>query len=211
MSGSSSYKCRRIVDILRSRYGQIAWWAGDTDEVMIGAVLTQQTRWENVKVALRRLKERGLCTIEAIYRARPEEIEEAVRSAGFFRVKTRRLSALAAHVMETYGGVENMRNVPTEELRDGLLTVNGIGEETADSILCYGFGRNCFVIDAYTERLCRCAGIDADRVALKEAFCNAMPEDCRRYQQSHAHIVEYAKERCVRRRCEECEIMRLRE
>jgi endonuclease III related protein len=211
MSGSSSYKCRRIVDILRSRYGQIAWWAGDADEVMIGAVLTQQTRWENVTVALRQLKERGLCSIEAIYRARPEEIEEAVRSAGFYRVKTRRLRALAAHVIETYGSVEHMREVPTDELRAGLLTVNGIGEETADSILCYGFGRTCFVIDAYTERLCRCAGIDTDRIALKEAFCNAMSEDCRSYQQSHAHIVEYAKERCVRRRCEKCEIMKLRE
>lgn len=215
MSASSSInnavKAGKIATLLNDRFGDIAWWPGDTDEVMIGAILTQQTRWENVKRALSFLKERELCSMAALYRADPREIEEAVRCTGFFRVKTRRLKALAAFVIETYGGVKEMAGIPTPVLRKGLLDIRGIGEETADSILCYGFSRPSFVIDAYTARIAGCAGITVKRSELKPLFESVLKKDARVYHQTHAHIVEYAKGWCTKNRCEGCRILALNE
>jgi endonuclease-3 related protein len=204
MSVSNSSECRRIVGLLKGHYGNIPWWPGDTDEVLIGAVLTQQTRWENVEQALELLKERRLCTLSALHDAEPVEIEQAIRCTGFYRVKTRRLKELARHVKERYGGLQEMADRPTPELRQGLLGVYGIGAETADSILCYGFGRQSFVIDAYTHRICSCVGIGQCGPDLKGLFERVLPKDNAAYRQAHAHIVEYAKEFCGKKRCREC-------
>ena len=115
MSGSSSSECARIVRVLNGHYGYIPWWPGDTDEVLIGAVLTQQTRWENVVRALALLKERSLCSVAALYEADPAEIENAIRCTGFYRVKTRRLKALATFVIEEYGGIWTDGRVPDRD------------------------------------------------------------------------------------------------
>jgi endonuclease-3 related protein len=206
---SDSYKIAALLQGLAEQYGSLFWWRGTTDEVMIGAILTQQTRWEAVEMALDRLRNARISTIEALYRVPANEIEGPIRCTGFFRVKARRLKALAVYVIETWGGVEQMRAIPTEDLRRGLLTVKGIGDETADSILCYGFGRRTFVIDAYTERICRCAGIDERRRALKARFEAVVPQALESYVQGHAHIVEFAKDFCGRKRCNECWIRSL--
>lgn len=211
MSGSSSAR-DRILDLvtwLDSRYGEIGWWEAPPDEVMIGAILTQQTRWENVECALDRLRTAGLLSIAALDTAPADAIEEAVRCTGFFRVKTRRLKALARFVIGEYGSVAAMAAAGTDELRSGLLGVAGIGEETADSILCYGFFRCSFVIDAYTRRLCACAGIDEPAGGYRRLFEASLPPENARYRQTHAHIVEYAKSHCSRKRCEECSIRSL--
>jgi endonuclease III related protein len=204
MSASSSGKLQKTVHVLRARYGKIDWWPGDRDEVMIGAILTQQTRWENVTRALAELRSRDLCSIVALSSADIRDIEEAVRCTGFFRIKSKRLQALAAHVMDRYGSVEAMERVPTAVLRAGLLLVNGIGEETADSILCYGFSRTSFVIDAYTEKILQCTGIHEPRPAVKTLFERVLPCDNTVYRETHAHIVEYAKEFCIKKRCDTC-------
>jgi endonuclease III related protein len=204
MSGSSSGKLRRTVNILRDRYGTIDWWPGDRDEVMIGAILTQQTRWENVTRALAELRSRDLCSIAALGSADIRDVEAAVRCSGFFRIKARRLKALAVHIIDKYGSVEAMDNFPTEDLRADLLSVNGIGEETADSILCYGFSRTSFVIDAYTEKILRCTGIHEQRPAEKTLFERVLSCDNNVYRETHAHIVEYAKEFCIKKRCDTC-------
>ena len=159
MSGSSSGKVGHLIRALAGCLGEIAWWPGYPDEVMIGAVLTQQTRWENVERALQNLKKRDLCSLDSIFHSDIRDIEEAIRCTGFYRVKAQRLKSLATYVMETFGGVENMAEIPTGQLRAGLLNISGIGEETADSILCYGLDRTSFVIDAYTERMVRCIGV----------------------------------------------------
>ena len=138
-SANNAGKAQKIVGILAARFGEIPWWPGDTDEVMIGAILTQQTRWENVERGLRLLREKGLCSMTALDTTEEVEIESAIRCTGFYRMKARRLKALAAFVTGTCGGVAGMETMPTGTLREGLLGVNGIGEETADSILCYGF------------------------------------------------------------------------
>ena len=207
MSGSSSSECARIVRILEDIYGNIPWWPGDTDEVLIGAILTQQTRWENVTRALELLKVEGLCSMPAIFGADTAGIERAIRCTGFFRVKARRLRALASFVMTRYGGTGAMGKAPTHELREGLLSVPGIGDETADSILCYGFNRPSFVIDAYTHRICRCRGIPEEKGYLKAVFEEVLPGEPEIYRQTHAHIVEYAKEFCGKKRCSECILM----
>jgi len=209
MSASSSVKVQRIVRSLAAHYGEIAWWPGDTDEVMIGAILTQQTRWENVERALLELQRRGLNTMHSLYSAQKQDIEHAIRCTGFYRIKAQRLQSLASHVMESYGGVERMRPVPTEILRSGLLKVKGIGEETADSILCFGFLRTSFVIDAYTGRIMLCAGVTEKRQELKPLFESILPSEQSIYRQTHAHMVEYAKEYCVKKRCSECILVNL--
>jgi len=204
MSASGSSKVRTIVRALKKRYGKIPWWPGDTDEVMIGAILTQQTRWENVERALLDLKDRGICTMVGIHTSDIADTESAIRCTGFYRVKARRLKSLADFAVENCGGVENMAGIPTSKLRKGLLAVHGIGEETADSILCYGFSRPVFVVDAYTERMVRCAGITEPRNRLKALFESVLPENNETCRQTHAHIVEYAKEYCGKKRCDAC-------
>ena len=192
-----------MVRALKKHYGKIPWWPGDRDEVMIGAILTQQTRWGNVERALAALHRRGLCTMAAIQGADVRDIEDAIRCTGFYRIKAVRLKALAAFVEEC-GGVQQMAGIPTGTLRSGLLAVHGIGEETADSILCYGFSRPVFVVDAYTERMVRCVGIMAPRNRLKPLFESVLPENNEACRQTHAHIVEYAKEYCGKKRCDAC-------
>jgi endonuclease-3 related protein len=204
MSESSSVKINHLICVLNDRFGEIRWWPGDADEVMIGAILTQQTRWENVERALANLKKKGLCSLDTIFPAEMQEIEDAVRCTGFYRVKAQRLKLLATHVMEMYGGAAGMADIPTGRLRQRLLNVPGIGEETADSILCYGFSRASFVIDAYTERMVQCMGITERRGALKRIFEEVLQIDNHTYRQTHAHIVEYGKEFCGKKRCSEC-------
>ena len=204
MSGSSSGKINRLISSLDGCYGEIAWWPGYPDEVMIGAVLTQQTRWENVERALANLKKRDLCSIEAIFLADICDIEDAIRCTGFYHIKAQRLKSLATYIMETFGGIEKMSDVSTPQLRAGLLAVSGIGEETADSILCYSLDRTSFVIDAYTDRIVRCIGVTEKKQDLKSLFEKNLPKDNHAYRQVHAHIVEYAKEYCGKKRCDEC-------
>ena len=171
---------------------------------MIGAILTQQTRWENVERALGNLHSAGICTLAGIAAADAGEIEQAIRCSGFYRVKARRLKALAAHIIGSYGGTGGMAPVPTPRLREDLLAVNGIGEETADSILCFGCSRPSFVIDAYTLRIAGCIGVAVKRDELKGLFECIICKDNAACRQAHAHIVEYAKEFCGKKRCNEC-------
>lgn len=206
ISGLDRERVSAVIEVLNELYGEIPWWQAPPDEVMIGAILVQQTRWENVECGLDRLRASGLLSLEAIDRAPPEAVEDAVRCTGFFRVKTRRLKALARLVTRTYGSVEVMARAPTDELRRDLLGVPGIGEETADAILCYAFSRCAFVVDTYTRRLCACAGIAEPPGGYRALFDAVLPRENRSYRQTHAHIVEYGKTFCSRGLCERCSI-----
>jgi endonuclease III related protein len=210
MSESSSVKINHIISLLTAHFGEIPWWPGQTDEVMVGAILTQQTRWENVERSLVYLRDKGLCSLETIYSADMQQIEEAIRCTGFYRVKARRLKSLAIHVMGRYGGTSGMVDIPTGQLREGLLEIPGIGEETADSILCYALSRTSFVIDAYTERMAQCMGVRERRGGLKSIFEGVLPRDNYSYRQTHAHIVEYGKKFCGKKRCPECILLSLK-
>jgi endonuclease-3 related protein len=210
MSESDSSKIQGIFRVIADRGNLEEWWPGRGDEVVIGAVLTQQTRWENVELALARLKERGLCDLASLYRAPAGEIEDTIRPAGFYRVKTRRIQALSALVVEQYGTLEEMTRHTLEPLRRALLGVHGIGPETADSILCFGLQKPTLVIDRYTERICSCAGIEKKGEELKTILENALDADVPIFRQVHAQFVEHAKTYCGKKRCEECGIARLK-
>ena len=212
MSESSSDKIARIISALDGLYCAGEWWEADSaEEVMIGAILTQQTRWVNVKSAISRLKEHNMCSLADIHSADSRVIEELIRSTGYFRQKTRRLKLLADFVVVTHGGTANLEKMATSKLRKELLSVNGIGEETADSILGYGFGRDCLVIDAYTQKIFSCAGIAESGDELRRAFEDAVPNTPSAKRRIHGHLVEYAKEFCNKSRCEECVIRSLHE
>lgn len=204
VSPSDQRRARGLLESLETALGRFDWWSGDADEVMIGAVLTQQTRWENVEQALDRLRGEGMCTIPAIHLAGEETVQDLIRCTGFFRVKTRRLKNLAGRVVREYGCTGEMARRPTGELREFLLETPGIGEETADSILCYGFSRASFVVDAYTGRICRCAGITTPRKELKSLFESILPRDPVEYRLVHGRFVEYAKGWCARCSSEHC-------
>ena len=190
-----------IYDKLLHEFGHMDWWhAGTTFEVVAGAILTQQTKWENVERAIRNLKEMGLMDAESISKADPEELEELIRCTGFYRQKAKRLKDVSAFFSENPGILEK----PAGELRGVLLSLNGVGEETADSIMLYAAGKPRFVIDAYTRRICRCMGIEGNYRELQSLFETSLPGDVPLYKEFHALIVEYGKLFCGKKRCAEC-------
>lgn len=199
---------RRVYRDLHAAYGPQAWWPAETPfEVMVGAVLTQNTAWSNVEKALANLKAGKALTPEAIVRAHPRRLAAWLRPSGYFNVKARRLRALCAWLLQ-HGGVDALAAWPTDELREGLLAVTGVGPETADDILLYAFQRPVFVIDAYTRRMFARLGViagDESYEALRLRFQRALPPDVALYNEYHALIVRHGKDFCRKRpRCEVC-------
>jgi endonuclease-3 related protein len=191
----------RMYRLLLEHYGDLRWWPGETPfEIAVGAVLTQATNWRNVEKAIRNLKERGLLSPAAVVRAGAEELEEAVRPSGFFRVKAKRLRAFAEFVHSTSGGtLESLAGENPRALRGKLLGIAGIGEETADSILLYGLGMPVFVVDAYTRRILGRHGLldGGERYGdIQRTFAAALPEDPRVYNRCHALLVQTGKDHC---------------
>ena len=199
---------RGVHDRLLAEYGEQGWWPGDTAfEVVVGAVLTQNAAWTNVEYALANLRAADALTPEAIVDLSPERLGELIRPSGYYNVKARRLQAVCAFLLEQ-GGVEALDELDTDALREALLAVHGVGRETADDIVLYGFHRPVFVIDAYTRRIFSRLGLLDHRAgyeALRAAFENALPRDPGLYQEYHALIVQHAKQACgVRPRCDAC-------
>ncbi len=190
-------------------YGPQGWWPAETPfEVMVGAVLTQATAWRNVERAIARLKAAGVLSHQGIAALPPKELEELVRPSGFFRQKARRLRALVKLVLD-HGDVEALLSLPPEELREKLLSVPGIGPETADSILLYAAGHPAFVVDAYTKRILHRLGLLPEEAApyaeVQRMFQENLPQDPQLYGEYHALLVRHAKEHCrVRPRCDGC-------
>jgi len=186
---------------LLSELGPKNWWPADTPfEVIVGAILTQQTKWENVEKAIRNLKVRGLIEAEPLSRVDTGELEELIRCTGFFRQKAKRLKNVSAFFHENPYIFEKSSG----ELRNILLSLNGVGEETADSIVLYAADKPKFVIDAYTKRMCKCMGIDGNYGELQSIFEGLLPRDVPLYKEFHALIVEYGKRFCGKKRCSEC-------
>ncbi len=190
-----------IYNKLLNQFGHQQWWPADTPfEVVVGAVLTQQTKWENVERAIQNLKERGFLEAGTLSRADIAEIEMLVRCTGFYRQKANRLKNISGFFSENPGLLKKQGT----ELREILLSLNGIGQETADSIVLYAADKPKFVIDAYTKRICKCLGIEGDYGKLQSIFESSIPEDVPLYKEFHALIVEYGKQFCGKKRCGEC-------
>lgn len=146
---------RSYFDSLLRAWGPQDWWPAHTRiEVIVGAYLTQNTAWTNVEKTLAQLRATKLLSLEGIRRVPLPRLEQLVRSAGYFRQKAQRLKTFVRFVDENYGGsLARMFAEPTEKLRTELLALNGVGPETADSILLYAGGHASFVVDAYTRRI----------------------------------------------------------
>ena len=190
-----------VYNKLFKQFGNRYWWPAETPfEVVIGAILTQQTKWENVETAIRNLKDRELMEAESLSVAGDEELEEIIRCTGFFRQKAKRLKNISTFFAQNPGILEK----PTDELRTVLLSLNGVGEETADSIVLYAADKPKFVIDTYTKRMFSCLGIKGNYGELQSLFEESIPEDVSMYKEYHALIVEYGKQFCGKKKCDEC-------
>lgn len=193
---------------LLAAYGEQDWWPGDMPfEIMVGAVLTQNTAWTNVEKAIANLKAAGVLEPDAILALADDQLGELIRPSGYYNVKARRLKNFCRFLVDA-GGAGELAILPTEELRAAVLSVNGIGPETADDILLYAFDRPVFVIDAYTRRLlqrCGLASGEESYETLRSGFEQALGEDVFLYQQYHALVVQHAKIACAARpRCTVC-------
>jgi endonuclease-3 related protein len=202
---------QQVFDRLLAHFGPLHWWPADTPfEVVIGAILTQNTAWTNVEKAIAALRAQNCLTLTAVHAAPRERLEEWIRPAGFFRQKAERLQLFTDHLLARHGGdLQQMLSGPLAAVRAELLTRKGIGPETADSILLYAGGRPSFVVDAYTRRLfgrLQLFAADAPYEDIRAFFMDRLPADSDLFNEYHALIVEHCKTRCrkQRPRCPEC-------
>lgn len=205
-----SANLHEVYERLFRAYGPQSWWPAESPfEVMVGAVLVQNTSWSNVKKAINNLKQADLLNPHALNRVSIEELEELVRPAGYYRIKARRLRHLVQFLVDRYdGSLETMFSTGLPELREQLLGVHGIGPETADSILLYAAGLPTFVVDTYAHRVLArhgWIGFDADYDQIREYFLGELPQDPKLFNEFHALLVNVGKEHCRKRpECRAC-------
>jgi len=208
-------RARAVYERLLKHYGPQHWWPAETAfEAIVGALLMQQTSWRNVEVAIGNLTRAGLLDVHALAGAPGAEIRRHVRIAGLYRSKPTRLRAFCRHLLDHSGGdLARFFDRPTDVVRADLLAQNGVGPETADSILLYAGGHPVFVVDAYTERIGRRIGLfrTSEYQAIQRSFEQRVPRDLATYQEYHALLVRHAKTLCRRANpaCAECPVQSL--
>lgn len=223
MDSSDDFLCNRdaqppldeYYNSLFTALGPQHWWPGDSPfEVIVGAILTQNTSWKNVEIAISRLRECRLLSPSAIREAPLRQLQRLIRSSGYFRQKARKLKTFCEFLHVEYGGsLKRMFATPTVVLREKLLGVFGIGPETADSILLYAGRHEVFVVDAYTKRMLARHGWIDDKAKYDEVrwiFERRFPGDVERFNEFHALIVHAGKAWCrpQQPKCEECPLGR---
>lgn len=191
-------------------FGPQHWWPGDTPfEVAVGAILTQNTNWTNVEKAIANLKRENMLSARALHLISPARLSGLIRPAGYFNIKAGRLKNFVALLMDEYSGsMKRMEAEGLPEIRNTLLSVNGIGPETADSIILYALRKPVFVVDAYTRRVFSRHAIldhDASYETYQALFHGALRRDEKLYNEYHALIVRLAKNFCrTRPACAGC-------
>lgn len=214
MGDRTSERLRDFYDAMHRALGPQHWWPGETPlEVIVGAILTQNTAWKNVERAIENLRAAGCLNWKRLRDVAPARLAELIRPAGYFNVKTQRLKAFVEWFWNRYGGdLDRMFATPVHTLRDELLSVRGIGRETADSILLYAGEKPTFVVDAYTYRILRRHRLiddDADYEQIKDLFESNLPADIAMYNEYHALLVAVGKDHCrPRARCAGCPLER---
>ncbi len=192
---------RTIYDRLLTHFGPQHWWPGESPfEVMVGAILTQNTNWQNVERALANLKRHGVLSPHALAQLAPEMLAELIRPAGYFNLKAKRLRHFVQYFVERYDGdVERMQRQSADTLRAELLAISGIGPETADSILLYALQKPIFVIDAYTARILRRHRVSDEEMFyddLQALFQDHLATDVALFNEYHALLVATGKSFC---------------
>jgi len=195
---------------LHRYYGPRHWWPGETPfEVIVGAILTQNTAWKNVERAISNLKKEGVLSPEGMRAISRSRLAGLIRPAGYFNIKAKRVKSFIHFLWSNYGGsLRKMFRTGPLRLRRELLEVNGIGEETADSILLYAGEKLSFVVDAYTRRVLkrhRYLRGDEEYGLIQQTFTDHLPKSAPLYNDFHAQIVEVGKDFCRKvPRCETC-------
>jgi len=204
-----SWSLIKVYKTLLSAFGPQHWWPAEgPEEMMIGALLTQNTAWKNVEQALSNLRQDNLLSFIKILTTPIAHLENKIKPSGYFRQKSQRLKELAEAVVEC-GGMHYLETKSTPSLRKWLLDRNGIGPETADSILLYAFQRPVFVIDSYTLRICKRHHWLPEKAKYTEAqnlFTRELPLKEEIFNEFHALIVHIGKNFCHTRnpRCQGC-------
>ena len=194
-------KFLRMYEMLYKAFGPQSWWPGETPfEVAVGAILTQNTNWGNVEKAIANLKKARALNPRAISGMSHDQLAELIRPSGYFNIKARRLRHFTDFLIKQYGGsMKRMAKEDAAALREKLLEINGIGPETADSILLYAANKPVFVIDAYTKRVLSRHGITAGIGGYDDyqgLFHNALEPDEALYNEYHALFVMLGKHYC---------------
>jgi len=197
--------------LLEDHFGDLGWWPAKTGfEVIVGAVLTQNTAWRNVETAIAGLKKNRLISPSKIIQEKQSRLSRVIRSSGYHRVKSLRLKAISEYIIrECNGDLNRMKRRHADDLRKGLLAVKGVGPETADSILLYAFKKPVFVVDAYTKRIFSRHGLVSDKVGyddLQSFVHNNFDMKVPALNQFHAFLVETAKQFCRKniKKCDKC-------
>ncbi|MDQ7786888.1 MAG: endonuclease III domain-containing protein [Thermodesulfovibrionales bacterium] len=203
-----------LSDIYRrlfSFFGPQHWWPGDTPfEIAVGAILTQNTNWGNVEKAIQNLRQYQALTPQTLHAMSLQKLAELIRPAGYYNIKAKRLKSFMHCLMNNFhGSLEKMKHRDTASLREMLLSVNGIGPETADSILLYALGKPVFVIDAYTKRVLARHGISEYKRPYEEyqaLFHGVLRKEVAFYNEYHALFVKVGKTYCNKQKpqCEGC-------
>lgn len=199
-----------MFNLMLDRYGPQNWWPGDGPlEMMAGAVLTQNTNWTNVEKALANLRRDNLLSIGKIYEASAEKLAEYIRPAGYFNIKSKRLKNLVNLLVEKYeGDIFRLFDEDIYTQRMALLSVNGIGPETADSIILYAAKKPSFVIDAYTYRILSRHNMTDEQATydeMQDLFMDNLEPDHELFNEFHALIVRTGKDYCKKTpKCDNC-------
>jgi endonuclease-3 related protein len=196
-----SESLQEIYSLMSERFGPQHWWPGDTPfEIMVGAVLTQNTNWKNVEKAITNLKTAGVLSFAAMSPLPKEELAEYIRPAGYYNLKTGRLHNLFSMIERQWDGdLDFLLAQPVALLREQLLSVKGVGPETADSIVLYAAGQPLFVVDTYTHRILSRHEIipeEYDYFQIQELLMDSLEEDAVLFNEYHALLVQVGKTFC---------------
>ena len=209
-------KLKEVYKTLFKAFGPQRWWPGDTPfEIAVGAILTQNTNWGNVEKAIDNLKSARVLSAKKIHEMPAGDLAALIRPAGYFNIKAKRLKSFISFLMNDYhGSMATMKREDVHLLREKLLSVNGIGPETADSILLYALDKPVFVIDAYTKRvLSRHKIMDHDRSyeEFRGLFHSSLKKDLKLFNEYHALFVAVGKTYCKPKpKCDRCPLRNLR-
>lgn len=211
----SSERLMGIFKLLSDRYGPQNWWPGDTKfEIAVGAILTQNTNWGNVEKAINNLKQADALCADKLHEMNIDTLANLIRPAGYYNIKAARLKNFINFLYENYdSSLDNLENINVYDLRQQLLSIKGIGLETADSILLYALNKTVFVVDTYTCRILarhHLIETQADYEQVREFFESALPADTALFNEFHALLVQVGKTHCKPKpKCEGCPLEKL--
>jgi endonuclease-3 related protein len=200
---------QKIYDRLLSKFAVDNWWPADSQfEIMVGAILTQQTTWEKVEEVIREMKAQGLLDVVTLASIDQEKLEKIIMPLGFYRQKAERIKSLARYIQNHYGSDPSLLlTKPLEEARNELLTIKGIGKETADAILLYAGHKETFVAAKYCCRILMRVGlVKTDRYDDVKRFVEqSIPPDPKIYARLYALLVQLSKTHCRNKpKCKDC-------